>query len=316
MRDYLETFFRRKWLFFVPFFAVLAAAIAFGVYSSWVYEVQARVSVQPNPMLESAGQQLSLPPSDVKDEYARLSDLLLTDDFMEQIVNSVPALKANATDATRMQAAVDKLHKDLNAWAPGSTLINFRYRDRDPQVAQQVVSKTIDLFIAQRQADRIGKANDAITFLAAQQGDYQNQLQTASTSLSDWEKAHPPDGRATLPESEQLAYQRLRTNYDTVLDHLKYVGDELEKARFTKDKMLAAQAGTYEVKDPPVVPTSPAITVNKLLSLVLLGVGVAAGLGFCLIALATWFGAGNRGATRTALPAWADRMTRQEEQSA
>lgn len=315
MREYLETFFRRKWLFWVPFVAVLAVAIAGGLYTSWVYEVQARLAIQSNPVLDQSGQQLSLPAVDAKDEYTRLSELLLTDDFMKQVVNSVPGLQARAGGG-RVDGAVAQLRKDLNAWAPSTNLINFRYRDRDPQIAQQVVSKTIDLFLAQRYADRVGNANQAIKFLTQQQGDYQQQLQQASTQLSAWETSHPVAGRANLPETDQLEFQRLRTNYQTMLDHLKYIGDELEKAKFTLAKMEASQASTYVLKDPPVVPANPALSLNQMLGLVLVGLAVAVGLGFSVVALATWFGGGRRADTATALPTWLQRMVAQEEQTA
>lgn len=318
MREYLETFFRRKWLFFVPFLAVLAVAIAGGLYTSWMYEVQARVQVQANPILDQAGQQLSMPPSDVKDEYARLSDLMLTNDFMMKIINAVPQLKAQADTEAKMDAQVTKLRSDLNAWAPGQSLINIRYRARDPQVAQQVVSKTIDLFLAQRYADRVGKADEAITFLSGEQTTYTQKLQQASTELSGWEKSHPVATRTTLPEADQLEFQRLKTNYQTTLEHLQYIGGELEKANFTKQKALSQQDSTYVVKDPPQVPQGVDLSLNKLLGLLLVGLAVAAGLGISVVALATWFGAGRRtvDARSSALPAWLNNMMAQEEQTA
>jgi len=54
MRDYLETFFRRKWLFWVPFLAVLIVAIAGGVNTSWLYEVQARLAIRSNADLAAS----------------------------------------------------------------------------------------------------------------------------------------------------------------------------------------------------------------------------------------------------------------------
>ncbi len=251
MRDYLETFFRRKWLFFVPFLAVLAVAVVGGVYTSWVYEVQARLAVQSNPVLDQSGQQLSMPPATAQDEYTRLSALLQTDDFLKRVIDNVPALKAQADGPAQTAALVGALRTNLNAWSPAQDLITFRYRDRNPQIAQQVVSQTIDIFLAQRYQDRVGSANQAIAFLSQQQTDYQGQLQQASTALSTWENAHPPATRTQLEQSAQLEYQRLQTNYQTVLGHLQYIGGELEKARFTKAKMEAEQAQTYQVVDPP-----------------------------------------------------------------
>lgn len=316
MRDYLETFFRRKWLFFVPFLAVVAVAVAGGLYTSWVYEVQARLAVQPNPILEGAGQQLTMPQSDANDEYARLGALLATDGFLKRIINSVPALKENAGSQEKMDAQVERLRRDLNAWVPAEGLINFRYQARNAQTAQQVVSQTLDLFLAQRYADRVGMADQAIALLTTQQQSYQQQLENASTELSAWEASHPPGKRAELSESEQLEFQRLKTNYGTVLDHLQNViNSDLEKARFTREKMIRAQASTYRIADAPAIPPGPSLSANKLGGLLLIGLLVAAGLGFSVVALATWFG-GRRPAGATALPAWLDRMMTPEEQVA
>ena len=71
-------------------------------------------------------------------------------------------------------------------------------------MAQQVVSQTINLFLAQRLDDKVGQADKAITFLQAQQGDYQQQLATASAALSAFETAHPPDTRATMSDLDSL----------------------------------------------------------------------------------------------------------------
>src|SRR5690348_4490860 len=116
MRDYLETFFRRKWLFFLPFLAVLVVAVAGGLYTSWVYNVEARLSVQPNPVLDQGGQELSLPTTGAKDDYTRLSGLLQTDDFMKRVIAAVPQLKAQADSPDKTDALVGGLRKDLNAW--------------------------------------------------------------------------------------------------------------------------------------------------------------------------------------------------------
>ncbi|HUS14110.1 MAG TPA: hypothetical protein VM536_03735 [Chloroflexia bacterium] len=315
MRDYLETFFRRKWLFWVPFLAVLLVAVAGGVYTSWLYEVQARMAIRANADLSGT----TAAGSDLQAEYGRLSDLLLTNDFMQRVVNAVPALKGAADTPQKMDAQVDSLRKDLNAWKPGQDLINFRYRARDPQVAQQVVSKTIDLFIAQRYDDRVTEADKGIQFWTDQQTTYTQRLEVASKALSDWEGAHPASTRATLPETQQLEFQRLKTAYDAALENVKTATAKMGDAEMHKAQALAQQANTYQIVDAPRVPQSPALSLNRLLGLVLVGLAVALGLGISVVALATWFGGARRapaGAATTALPVWLQRMMVEEEQTA
>src|SRR5439155_23411024 len=101
----------------------------------------------------------------------------------------------------------------------------------------------------------------------------------------------------------------------TILDHLRYLGGELDKALFSKNKFQAEQASTYVVKDAPTVPQSPDLSVNKLATIILLGLAVAVGLGFSVVALAFRFG-GRRPAAQTALPAWLDRALVSEEPTA
>jgi len=313
MRDYLETFFRRKWLFWLPFVAVLAVATAGGLYSAWLYEVQARVEIRPSSQTPQAGG------TDLATEYGRLSDLLLTDGFLQKIVKNVPVLNAGAGSVPTMQAQVDKMRKDLNAWKPGQNLINFRYQNRDPQIAQQVVSKTIDLFIAQRYDDRVTAAQKEIDFWTGQRVVFNGRLETASKALTDWETAHPPVDRAKLPESEQLNFQRLKAGYDAALTNVQTADSKMGEAEMNKALALNVQANTYNIVDAPRVPDGIALSLNKLLGLVGVGLLVALGLGFSLVALATWFGGGRRGNTlpsSTALPAWLDRLMREEQQPA
>ncbi len=312
MRDYLETFFRRKWLFWLPFVAVLAVATAGGLYSAWLYEVQARVEIRPSSQTSQAGG------TDLAAEYGRLSDLLLTDEFLQRIVNAVPPLKANADSAPKMQAQVDKMRKDLNAWKPGENLINFRYQNRDPQIAQQVVSQTIDLFIAQRYDDRVTAAQKDITFWTGQREVFNGRLETAAKALTDWEAAHPPAERTKLPESEQLNFQRLKAGYDAALTNVQTADSKVGEAEMNKALALNVQANTYNIVDAPRVPDGIALSLNKLLGLVGVGLLVALGLGFSMIALATWFGGqrANSSSTGTALPPWLDRMMSEEQQPA
>ncbi len=312
MRDYLETFFRRKWLFWLPFVAVLAVATAGGLYSAWLYEVQARVEIRPSSQTPQAGG------TDLAAEYSRLSDLLLIDGFLQRIVNAVPPLKANADSAPKMQAQVDKMRKDLNAWKPGESLINFRYQNRDPQIAQQVVSKTIDLFIAQRYDDRVTTAQENITFWTGQREVFNGRLETAAKALTDWEAAHPPAERTKLPESEQLNFQRLKAGYDAALTIVQTADSKVGEAEMNKALALNVQANTYNIVDAPRVPDGIALSLNKLLGLVGVGLLVALGLGFSMIVLATWFGGrrANSSTTGTALPPWLDRMMSEEQQPA
>jgi hypothetical protein len=118
-----------------------------------------------------------------------------------------------------------------------------------------------------------------------------------------------------MSDLDSLEFQRLKTDYQTILDHLRYLGGELDKAQFTKDKFQAQHTSTYVVKDAPLLPTSPDLSLNKLAAIVLVGLAVAAGLGFSVVALATWFGR-RRPAERSALPAWLDRALMNEEQTA
>ena len=318
MREYLETFFRHKWLFFVPFVIVLAVATAGGVYASWTYQSQASLWTEPNAVLDQAASNLTAPLADTnanQDEFARLDALLQTDQFVGAIVQNVPKLRAQADTPTSLQSTIGTVRQNLNVWPWQQNLIVFRYRGRDPEVAQEVVSQTLSLFLAQRLQDHVGQADKAISFLQAQQKDYQDQLTAASTALSQFEAAHPPATRATMDDLDQLEYQRLKTDYQTILDQVRYLGGELDKAQFTKQKFIAQQGSTYVIKDQPLLPTSPDLSFNKLATIVLIGLAVAIGLGFSVVALVTWFG-GRRPAGRSAIPAWLDRAVASEEQTA
>jgi uncharacterized protein involved in exopolysaccharide biosynthesis len=318
MREYLETFFRRKWLFFVPFVVVLAAAIAGGVYSSWQYEARASLWTEPNMVLGQAASDLTAPIQDTsanQGEFARLDALLQTDDFIGAIIARVPKLQADATTPQDRKATITAVRRNLNVWPWQQNLLMFRYRNRDPEVAQQVVSNTLDLFLAQRLADRLGQADNTIAFLQTQQREYQDKLAVASTALSQFEAAHPPDTRAGMSDLDQLQFQQLKTDYETILAHVRYLGEELDKAQFSKEKFLAQHAGTYQIKDPPVLPQSPELSFNRMAAIALVGLAVAAALGFSVVALATWFG-GRRQPERTALPAWLDRALMSEESRA
>jgi uncharacterized protein involved in exopolysaccharide biosynthesis len=315
MREYFETFFRHKWLFWLPFLIVLAVAIAGGVYSSWQYESRASLWTEPNLVLGETASTLTAAAQDTsanQSEFARLDALLQTDEFIGTIVDRVPKLRADANTPEGRLSTIATVRRNLNVWPWQQNLLMFRYRGRDAEVAQQVVSNTVGLFLAQRLQDRVGQADSTIAFLQTQQQEYQGKLATASTALSQFETAHPPASRATMSDLEQLQYQQLKTDYETILDHLRYLGGELDKAAFSKDKFIAQHASTYVVKDPPLAPQSPDLSVNKLATIVLVGLAVAVALGFSVVALATWFG-GRRPVERTALPAWLDRALMTEE---
>jgi uncharacterized protein involved in exopolysaccharide biosynthesis len=319
MRDYLETFFRRKWLFWVPFLAVLAVAVAGGLYSVWQYEVQARIEIRPSA---SAGTTTTgtaaIPATDLATEYGSLSDALLTDGFMEQVINAVPQLKAKADSPTKMDSEIARLRTNLNAWTPGKSLIQIRYQDRDPDVALQVVSQTISLFLTKRAQDRVGVADKNIAFWTAQQKDREANLTTASQALTAWENAHPVGERSKLPDVEQLNFQRLKADYDAALDNVKTTQANVGVAQMDKAYALDQQQNTYHIVDPPTKPEGIALSLNKIGGLLLVGLLVAVGLGASIVALATWLGAGRARAgannsAPSALPAWLDRMMSEEQ---
>jgi hypothetical protein len=302
----------------VPFLAVLAVAVAGGLYSVWQYEVMAKMEIRSSPSMGTTTTgSAAIPATDLATEYSSLSDALLTDAFMEQVINAVPALKAKADTPTSMDSEIVRLRTNLNAWTPGKNLIQIRYQNRDPDVALQVVSQTISLFLARRADERVGVADKNIAFWTAQEKDREAALATTSKALTDWENAHPVADRSKLSDVEQLNFQRLKADYDAALDNVKTAQANVGEAGMYKAYALDQQQNTYHLVDPPTKPDGIALSINKIGGLLLVGLLVAIGLGASVVALATWLGGNRRAAGSTppasALPAWLDRMMAEEQ---
>ena len=180
-----------------------------------------------------------------------------------------------------MQAQVDKMRKDLNAWKPGQNLINFRYQNRDPQIAQQVVSKTIDLFIAQRYDDRVTAAQKDITFWTGQR-DVFNGRPGNCLQCADRLGNRPPAGgpRPSCRSRNSLIFNASQAGYDAALTNVQTADSKVGEAEMNRALALNVQANTYNIVDAPRVPDGIALSLNKLLGLVGVGLLVALGLGF------------------------------------
>lgn len=283
----LDVFFRHKILVLLPLI-VLVAVGAFAAYKFQPepkYRATSTVWTQQSTLLDSGlGIEANPYLSPAQNQAQVFNDLLTLDSFALQAASKIPALQAYPP---KVQIAA--IQADTYVVPEGVNVMAVVHEGRNPVLARDVVQAVLDSQGESLTTDVVAEADAATKF-------YENRLETAKADL-DAAVAALTEYQATLPASVRddptyvdrtlanlsAGAQRAQDDYNLLLDRLE--GIYLER-----DAALEGRDLSFQIADPPQVPTTPLPTSIKsmlpypILGL-LLGISVSGVVLFALVRL-------------------------------
>lgn len=282
----LDVFFRHKFLITLP----LVILVLVGLAASWsrqstVYSANANVWTQRTPLLSSSlGGQGSFFTSPAGHQARVINDLLMLSSFRLSVAAKVDGL-AGLDPVSQVRA----VREDTAVYAAGVNVLRIRHSDEDPVLAPAIVQAIVDTYSETFESG-------VVTEAAAAEAFYEERLQQAGETLDERKAALASyqetlalqtlaDATASDPQSEALLadVRQAEGDYTVLLDRL-------EAIHLQRDAALSGRDLSFQVMDPPTLPTSPLPTPKKDLLMfpalgLLLGLSASAGLLFAMIRL-------------------------------
>lgn len=200
-RALLRLFWRRKWLFIIPFILCFSmATVAIKTMTPIYYssgQVQIVLRNTETRLLNDPSRQFGRERDVDRMAMAEMDLLLTSPDFLERVVRDlqlqvdpqwVPQPKDGTTlsEAQAVSRAIGRLKNNLRLSHDGSRVFQIGVRDTDPQRAHNLAVYVLNRFIEEYRANQVAFRTSTRDFLEGQLEEYQAELTKAEQELSDF----------------------------------------------------------------------------------------------------------------------------------
>jgi len=207
LKKYLDVFFQRKWWIVVPL--ALSVVGAPFVFDSLPKVYRAITTVLVSPQTLSARVAESTVTGSVEERVASLAVQILSDTFLEQVVDEVGLVSQNATAVDRA-AAARSLRGNVELEHDPTLLSWFRViaYNEDPELAATIANRLADLFIEQNTRWREEQASGATETVDQWLNKKRAELEAEEQRLAAYRKKHLFE----LPEHMSANLQLLKSS--------------------------------------------------------------------------------------------------------
>ena len=203
-RDYVRIFFRRFWLFILPFIIIMGLGIYAAFSRTPVFESTCTIQIKPNKMVNPLRRAV---PQDMDKEYKRfvsLKNRIMSSDFLEQLIDTLdlrshPRINEEADQLTEKMPnktrdeivemlLLNKLKQDIKVTTPGVDILYIRAQAREPRLAYDMVNVLKDMFTQSFIEGEYENVRELQAFNEQQIETYKIKLQEAEQKLEAHQK--------------------------------------------------------------------------------------------------------------------------------
>ena len=273
MRRFVAAFFRRAFIVILP--AIVIPIIFVFVVRSLAnsYSSEATIVIS-NTLVSYPGDNPIASPAD--NLSGRMNEALTRRSFVLQVANATDMPKTYKPGTSGVDdLMVDRIVSSLAISVVGAHTLIIDYSDSNPRVAAQVIQAFLNQYIVTSIQQAQDSAQQALQIYEQQLTQDQNTVNKANQDLQSYLTSHPtadPTTDATLAQLE-TAYQQDLSQVSNDLANIQGVNSQT---------YLLETIASFEVTDPPTIPTAPTVqsktTITAMVGGVALGLGVSLGL--------------------------------------
>lgn len=273
----LDTFFRRWWLYLVPF-VLLCGLGAFTVANkAATYKSTGSVYVASSTLLQKINGTASNNAWETAavSTSKQINSQLGTDQFIRDIATraGIDSLIVGRV------VTIEKVRSWILAYDTGPNLINVVVTSDNAQISQRLAQATIDGFIQSVVDVNLGDSEAAIAYLDGVLATAQDEVTAAQQALDDYLVANPSPGFGQDRPDEQVAQiTRLNDAVDQATSRYDSAYDKREDAKLSTEQTKFDLGRQLRIVDAPQVPTVPESGKKALV----MGFGVFAAMGVFL----------------------------------
>jgi polysaccharide chain length determinant protein (PEP-CTERM system associated) len=254
LRDYLQVFLHRKWLFIVPVVASVVVSAVVARVLPRVYRSFAEILVEEkrisNPLIEHIAVSRS-----IGDKMHVVRAKILSQSYLERLIKDM-RLDVEYDNRGAMAFAIGELRRQIKLQVPGGQMIRVVCEREDPKEAKEIVDYLVDYLIEENLRLQDWEVQSALKYIDAQLDIYNKKLESSEIFIHGFSELMG----ATLGPSPYDNIQMLRTlpgvmNVDAQ-KLIKFESDLIEigiEKRITKEKLeelrrrLTADEGEYVI---------------------------------------------------------------------
>lgn len=204
----VRMFWRRKWLFFVPFVLCLAMAIVAIRTMTPIYEssgqIRVVVEMTSSRLIEDEMRRYRRPQDMDRAMLANIWNIVTAPKFVEHVVRETqlyagPAQPPAASEALPYALTSDemravgreaaRLRPRIRVRQDGDQVFEIGVRDVDPQQAFIIARVVMDRFLEEERATRVAPRTTTRDFLMEQRNTYEEALKSAEDSLATYQRS-------------------------------------------------------------------------------------------------------------------------------
>jgi uncharacterized protein involved in exopolysaccharide biosynthesis len=263
----LESYFRHRWLYLLPFVLMSALGAFYVTQLPPVYIVRGTLYVQQQTLLNSLtslqnnGYSWRTP---AQATVSELGELMQTEAFVRAVIAKTPLEAGMSGGPKQVQRTIDRYRESVWLAALGDNLVGFYAKDEDPQLTQQLVAATMDMYLQWKVNGDRQESLVAQEFFAQLIPPYQEELKRARDALTAYVQAHPAPVRGERPVEEQLQVDQLQSALDVAQQRLLNAVSKDEEARLALAKTESDARNAFVMIDAPVVPAEADVSLRRL----------------------------------------------------
>lgn len=254
--QYILSIFKRRWFYFlIPFFAVMAGAIAAMFLWPPVYSSTAMVMVEsqriPQDLVQSTVQDRIDPRLQIIEQRLRTAENLL------RIANKFELLNSGNedTDGQQTYSLADLNDGILIERVEAGTRRNretiaftVSFEHGDPEITAGVANELVSFILSEDARTRNARASVTTRFLVQEQTRLERQLKSLEQQISDFKIKN----KDSLPESLQYNLNFLERSRQRLQEVQDEIAETQAKQKTLQISMEALASGTVDTEDPAV----------------------------------------------------------------
>ncbi len=263
----LESYFRHRWLYWLPMVIMLALAgasvflakpefIASGVlYVDKESLLSTLVSIQETTF------SWDTPANDTSTE---ISELLQTDSFVRAVIKATDLEDVMDEGTTAVSETIDNVREAAWTDAIGNNQVLVAAAGTDPDLSYQLVNSVIENYVQWKiNANRAegSAANEFFDDLIVQ---YENELAVARQEYENFLVTYPSPVRGDRPDIETLELERIQADLELASSRYASALENKENIQLSLSQVESEVRQTYFVIDAPVIPEEPSTSLKQI----------------------------------------------------
>lgn len=276
MRRFVATFFRHPFILITPAILIPIIIVLLVRVLASSYTTEATIFITSNPYVNANPTGTNPYNTPAQNLTSNITEFLQRPSFVLSVANATDMPKTYPSNTSDVNGRMEqRITSGLTIIPVGTDTLTIQYSDPNAHVAVQVITALLQQYLRQSIQDAENTAQSTAAYYQQKLLVDQQKLQTDDQAVNAYLLAHP---YADAKTDSQLAI--LQASYNN--DLLQVSDDQQQLQKINSSSGIISSLYTFEVTDPPTMPTAKTVksktTLTAMIGGVALGLGISLGL--------------------------------------